>query len=146
MPENFNQRTNKEVKEEFNSDLDDLGLLMIRQQCRRTDRPRGNIECEDSEQTSRKRIPRKDAHRNTKSTKNKCNRVIGDLVNAMKPLTKNPLGTLSPPEQSYWFFGKHVIERLNSMRQIDAECASREIMNILDEFTTNINDCDVNMT
>lgn len=34
----------------------------------------------------------------------------------------------------YWFFGKHVTERLNHMRKLDADCASRDILKLLNEI------------
>lgn len=51
---------------------------------------------------------------------------MDDLLHAMKPLDIQPL-----PDMEYWFFGKHITERLNAMRPIDAEATSTEIINLL---------------
>lgn len=99
------------VKEEARSDTEDTRLLNIRQRGQRTNRPR----CKTSSSTSAKN--------------NKCIRVLDDLIQAMKPLSSS----VSNEDTSYWFFGKHVTERLNNMREEDAECASRDILMLLDD-------------
>lgn len=43
-----------------------------------------------------------------------------------------PLVNREKNRESYGFFGKHVAERLNSMRENDAECAARDIMKLLE--------------
>lgn len=43
----------------------------------------------------------------------------------------------SNKDKQYWFFGRHVTERLNCMRKLDADCASREIMKILSDIPNN---------
>lgn len=84
-------------------------LINIRQRVQRTNRPR-------------------------KKTKNKfkqCKDVLDNLVFAMAPLNVSAEGS------TYWFFGRHVTERLNALRPIDAKCARREILKLLEG---NIND------
>ncbi|XP_059062386.1 uncharacterized protein LOC131855158 [Achroia grisella] len=104
-----------DVKEELQSDFDDGGILKIRQRGQRTNRPR--------------HVPSK----NKKVNKNnKCKQFIDDLVRTMEPLNNENEHQF----QSYFFFGKHITERLNSMRDIDAECAAREIINLLDTWPT----------
>lgn len=93
--------------------MEDLGLT-IRQRGQRTNRPR-----------TQKLIP--------KPKNSKCKRVIDDLIMAMKPLTS----AAQQQDQSYWFFGKHVTERLNNMKDIDSDIAIREIMRVLEEFMPN---------
>lgn len=101
------------MKEELPSDMEDLGLT-IRQRGQRTNRPR-----------IRKLI--------AKPKNSKCKRVIDDLITAMKPLTN----TTQQQDQSYWFFGKHVTETLNNMRDVDSDMAIRDIMRVLEEFMPN---------
>lgn len=102
---------NVNVKEEQQSEFENDMVLNIRQRSQRTDRPR-----------------HKTRILNKSNRKTKCKQVIDDLLLAMKPLASDPL-----LEQSYWFFGKHVTEQLNSMRRIDAESAANEIVNLLNE-------------
>ncbi|CAH2268485.1 uncharacterized protein LOC120625143 [Pararge aegeria] len=94
-----------EVKEESKPEFDTE--LNIRQRGERTNRPR------------RKSI-KKLGH-----TSN-CKKVLDNLITTMTPL----LNTSSQKSQ-YWFFGRHVTERLSAMRKIDAECASRGIVQLL---------------
>ncbi|XP_049878511.1 uncharacterized protein LOC126375566 [Pectinophora gossypiella] len=101
-----------QVKEESHSDADDT--LTIRQRGQRTDRPRW-----------RPKVI-------TKTKNSKCKRVIEDLVKAMKPLRN--MSTSEQGMQSYWFFGKHVTERLNCMSDIDAKNARCNILKVLEEF------------
>ncbi|XP_053616185.1 uncharacterized protein LOC128678591 [Plodia interpunctella] len=106
-PEHYESRV--QVKEEL---APDSGVLCLRQRGERTNRPR---------------------HKDHNNKVNKCKRVLDDLVKAMEPLVKLPR---SPQEsQHYWFFGKHVTERLNSMSERDAECASRDILMYLDSLS-----------
>lgn len=102
---------NVNVKEEQQSEFENDMVLNIRQRSQRTDRPR-----------------HKTRILNKSNRKTKCKQIIDDLLLAMKPLASDPL-----LEQSYWFFGKHVTEQLNSMRRIDAESAANEIVNLLNE-------------
>lgn len=95
------------VKEETYSEIEDV--VNIRQRAERTNKPR----------------------RKSKANSNKCVQVLDNLIQAMKPLVRRTY-----PEQSYWFFGKHVTERLNCMRDMDAKCASRDIMNLLTEWSS----------
>ncbi|KAL0830081.1 hypothetical protein ABMA28_003538 [Loxostege sticticalis] len=97
-----------EVKQEAQSDFDDNGLLRIRQRGQRTDRPRRKVTY-SRVQTSQ------------------CKKVIDNLINAMEPLVNREKN-----RESYGFFGKHVAERLNTMRENDAECAARDIMKLLE--------------
>jgi hypothetical protein len=87
-------------------------MLRIRQRGQRTDRPRRKLL-----KFSKPSI--------------KCTKVIDDLVKAMKPLTYCKETT-----KPYWFFGKHVTERLNCMREEDADSAGKAIMELLDNFQT----------
>ena len=105
--EDFKEIPNVQVKEESPSSYNDELGFAIRQRGQRINGPR-----------------------RTKKAKIKCQRVIDDLVKAMKPIT----GVSENPEQTFWFFGKHVTERLNSMRQEDAESASQDIIKVLEEF------------
>ncbi|XP_072945399.1 uncharacterized protein [Epargyreus clarus] len=116
MEPDLQATNNMDVKEEFQSDIDDLGLLKIRQRGQRTDRPRHRI---------KERIDKVEKS-------DKCKRVLDDLLIAMAPLG------VDVEDQQYWFFGKHVTERLNAMRDVDAKCASREILNILSCTEDNI--------
>ncbi|KOB66039.1 Uncharacterized protein OBRU01_19011 [Operophtera brumata] len=59
----------------------------------------------------------------------KCLKVIDNLIEALNPLLK------IAPKPSYWFFGKHVAERLDCMRDVDAESASQEIMRLFNDWT-----------
>ncbi|XP_041970098.1 uncharacterized protein LOC121726687 [Aricia agestis] len=63
--------------------------------------------------------------------KNKCKQVVDDLVKAMAPLT----GQDSYEHERYWFFGRHITEQLNAMRERDAQCASQEILNVLESIS-----------
>ncbi|KAI5638974.1 alcohol dehydrogenase transcription factor myb/SANT-like domain-containing protein [Phthorimaea operculella] len=113
LPVGFKALSSIAVKEELQSDIDET--IAIRQSSKRTDRPR-------------KKFQRPLKHKSN----TKCKNVLDDLVQAMKPLTK-----MTPTEhedQSYWHFGKHVTERLNSMKEIDAECARNEIVRVLQEI------------
>ncbi|XP_045453656.1 uncharacterized protein LOC123662935 [Melitaea cinxia] len=105
--EDFKDMTsNVEVKEENQIDYEvDLG---IRQRGQRTDRPR------------------KKSQKITNNIDN-CKQVLDDLIKAMSPLLEH-----TAEGSQYWFFGKHVTERLNAMREIDADCASQEIMKLLE--------------
>lgn len=98
------------MKEELHSEIDDVEIG-IRQRGQRTDRPR------------RKTKVTKKAKNNTR-----CIQVIDELLQAMRPLTTEP-----SPDQPYWFFAKHVVGSLNSMRKLDAECAVHDILKLLDE-------------
>lgn len=59
---------------------------------------------------------------------NRCIKVIDNLIEALNPLLKKA------PKPSYWFFGRHVTERLECMRNEDAKCASQEIMRLVDDW------------
>lgn len=100
------------VKEEQQSELENDLEINIRQRSRRTDRPRHKT----------KLLPKS-------VKKTRCKQVINDLLMAMNPFVAEVL-----PEQNYWFFGKHVTERLNSMRSIDAHSACHDIMSLLNEW------------
>ncbi|KAJ8728579.1 hypothetical protein PYW07_006275 [Mythimna separata] len=104
--------TSLNVKEEQQSELENDFELNIRQRSRRTDRPR-----------------RKAKTLQKSNKKSKCKQVIDDLLLAMNPLVAEPM-----PDQNYWFFGKHVTERLNSMRRIDSDSACHDIMSLLNEW------------
>lgn len=104
--------TSLNIKGEHQSELENDFELNIRQRSRRTDRPR-----------------RKEIVQQKSNKKSKCKQVINDLLQAMNPLVAEPL-----PEQNYWFFGKHVTERLNSMRRIDSDSACQDIMRLLNEW------------
>ncbi|PZC80766.1 hypothetical protein B5X24_HaOG213990 [Helicoverpa armigera] len=108
----FKEFSSIQVKEEQQSELENDFELNIRQRSQRRDRPL--------------RKPRVMKKSNRKS---KCKQVIDDLLMAMKPMVSEPL-----PDQSYWFFGKHITERLNCMRRIDAESACHDILNLLNEW------------
>lgn len=104
------------IKMESQSDNDvinDTELLEIRQQGQRTNRPRQKMKIEATSVDLKKNV--------------KCKRLLGDLVKAMKPLSAK----VDNDVQSYWFFGKHVTERLNSMRKENAICALRDIQELL---------------
>lgn len=88
--------------------MEDLGLS-IRQRGQRTNRPRKQILI-------------------TKAKNTNCEQIIDDLITAMKPL----INTNQTQDQSYWFFGKHVTEQLNNMRDADSDIAVREILRVLD--------------
>lgn len=101
--------TDLNFKEEQNSEVEIDLDLNIRQRGQRTNRPRHKMGIlQKGRKTS------------------KCKQVLDDLLHAMKPLETQPL-----PDTEYWFFGKHVTERLNAMRPIDAEAASTIIINLL---------------
>ncbi|GBP70305.1 hypothetical protein EVAR_52324_1 [Eumeta japonica] len=108
------------VKEEVQSDIEE-NLLEIRQRGQRTDRPRhrGRVHLE---------LKR---HRDS----DKCKRVLNDLIRTIAPLTETPL---QDSQQTYWFFGKHVVERLNNMRPLDARCATHEIFELLNKLPNTV--------
>ncbi|XP_013141376.1 PREDICTED: uncharacterized protein LOC106105545 [Papilio polytes] len=108
---------NIEMKEESQSDMEEI-KLGIRQRGKRTDRPRRQFK------TPTMRIK-----------KNKCVSFIDNLLIAMKPISE-------PSDMQYWFFGRHVTERLNSMRDIDASSASKEIIAYLNQCRS-LNDSDI---
>lgn len=101
------------MKEEVQSEADDVEIG-LRQRGQRTDRPR--------KKTEGIKKP---------NDRNRCKVVINELLQAMRPLAAD-----APPEQPYWFFAKHVVGRLNSMRKIDADCAATEILELLDVDTS----------
>ncbi|XP_063537919.1 uncharacterized protein LOC134747245 [Cydia strobilella] len=111
----FKETDNVEVKVEF-EDTDDPELLQIRQRGQRTDRPR-------------RRAPISKKKKNTK-----CKKVLDDLLIAMKPLVSN----IPSDTNNYWFFSRHVTERLNCMRDEDALAAGQEIMKLLEWPGTDI--------
>ncbi|CAK1588961.1 unnamed protein product [Parnassius mnemosyne] len=115
------QQNNLTVKEELESDIDDI-QLGIRQRGKRTDRPRRRF-----------KSPLKKIKKGSK-----CIRFIDDLVQAVKPISSET----SADYVQFWFFGRHVTERLNAMREIDASCASRDILAFLEECK-DINGVDV---
>ncbi|RVE51185.1 hypothetical protein evm_004150 [Chilo suppressalis] len=90
-------------------EYDDNEALRIRQRGQRTDRPRRKTSS----------VLRK--------SREQCMAVIEDLLTAMKPINNMN----SDQTDSYWFFGRHVTERLNCMREEDAESACEEIMKLL---------------
>ncbi|XP_028174982.1 uncharacterized protein LOC114363458 [Ostrinia furnacalis] len=102
-----------EVKQESQSDFDDNGLLRIRQRGQRTDRPRRKAVC-------------------SKVQTSKCTKVIDNLVKSMEPLVNK-----EPNRETYRFFGIHVTEQLNAMREKDAECAAADIMKLLENIRSN---------
>ncbi|CAB3232789.1 unnamed protein product [Arctia plantaginis] len=102
--------SNLNVKEELQSEVDDVEIG-IRQRGQRTDRPR----------------KKNKGIRKSSNARNKCKQVINELLQAMRPL-----GADAPPEQPYWFFAKHVVGRLSSMRKVDADCAATDILKLLD--------------
>lgn len=112
-----------QVKEELQIDInnidnldstDDVDLLQIRQRGQRTDRPRNKENIQFTPIDQKKKV--------------KCRRLLEDLLKSMKPLSDMQMEEYS---DNYWFFGKHVIERLNSMREEDSICASKEIMKLI---------------
>lgn len=107
-----------EVKEESQSLYNPV--LNIRQRGERTNRPK-----------------RRPINKFTRTSD--CKKVLDDLLKAM-----NPLLNTSMEKRQYWYFGRHVTERLNAMRKIDAECASREIVQLLEntENTTQKSELD----
>lgn len=107
-----------EVKEESQSIYNPV--LNIRQRGERTNRPK-----------------RRPINKFTRTSE--CKKVLDDLLKAM-----NPLLNTSMEKRQYWYFGRHVTERLNAMRKIDAECASREIVQLLEntENTTQKSELD----
>ncbi|CAH2088351.1 unnamed protein product [Euphydryas editha] len=104
--EDFKDMTsNIDIKEESQTDYEvDLG---IRQRGQRTDRPRKKSQMITHKIDS-------------------CKHVLDDLVKAMAPLLEH-----TTEGSRYWFFGKHVTEQLSAMREVDADCASQEIMKLL---------------
>nr|XP_026496117.1 uncharacterized protein LOC113400681 [Vanessa tameamea] len=111
LNEDFNDLTsNIQVKEEAPMEYD-VDLVGIRQRGQRTDRPRKKI-------------------KNKADNSNKCIQILDDLVKALNPLLEK-----KSENSRYWYFGKHVTEQLNAMRKIDAECASRDIMLLLESMT-----------
>lgn len=112
MHSDFDHLKTQVKVEEAPSDIDDF-TFNIRQRGERADRP---------QLESVKNKPKS----------GKCVQVLDDLINAMRPLVQK-----SYPEQSYWFFGKHIVERLNCMRKVDSDCASRDIMKLLAEWSAN---------
>ncbi|XP_068623164.1 uncharacterized protein [Battus philenor] len=108
-------QNNVRVKEESQSDTEELEFE-IRQRDHRTDRPR---------RRRKLKTPLKKLRKG-----NKCMSFLNDLLIAMKPLTAPP----SPDRNvQYWFFGRHVAERLNAMREIDATSACRDILSLLNK-------------
>ncbi|KPI98267.1 hypothetical protein RR46_09483 [Papilio xuthus] len=112
--------SNVEMKEELQSDMEEINLG-IRQRGKRTDRPRRKFK-------SPTKIIKK---------QNKCVNFIDNLLIAMKPISEPCTDNMQ-----YWFFGRHVTERLNAMRDVDAACAIRDIMAYLNQCRS-INDSDV---
>lgn len=117
---NIRQNT-LEMKEEVRSDAEDTRSLNIRQRGQRTDRPRHKT------------------LNTTSISNNKCIKVLDDLIQAMKPFSNSG----NDEDTSFWFFGRHVTQRLNSMREEDAECASRDILMLLDENQSDLLEADV---
>ncbi|XP_045778547.1 uncharacterized protein LOC123876361 [Maniola jurtina] len=99
-----------EVKVESQPEYDTA--LNIRQRGERTNRPR------------RKTVK-------TLSHSSNCKRVLDKLIKSMTPLLNT-----STEKSQYWFFGRHIAERLTAMRKVDAECASREILQLLKNHDT----------
>ncbi|CAF4763221.1 unnamed protein product [Pieris macdunnoughi] len=62
----------------------------------------------------------------TKKKFKQCKDILDNLLIAMAPLKTSSEGS------SYWYFGRHVTERLNAMRSIDAKCAGQEILKLLE--------------
>ncbi|XP_023950246.2 uncharacterized protein LOC112054626 [Bicyclus anynana] len=109
--QDFNDTASKvEVKEEPLPEYN--AILNIRQRGERTNRPR------------RKAIKKLD---NT----NGCKKVLDSLIKTMTPLLNT-----STNKSQYWFFGRHITERLNAMRKVDADCASHEIMRLVKRVDT----------
>ncbi|KAI8440693.1 hypothetical protein MSG28_009046 [Choristoneura fumiferana] len=106
----YKDNSSVQVKVEFQSDLEETDL-QIRQRGQRTDRPR------------RRAIASK-----PKKTKNRCKKVLDELLIAMRPLATNG----STETNNYWFFSRHVTERLNCMSEENAAAARNEIMRLLD--------------
>lgn len=107
-------QTEDPIKEEIHSEVEDI-QLNIRQQGQRTDRPRRKSKL---------------VHKSNRKTK--CKEIIDNLLTSMKPLVSEPR------QDQYWFFGKHVADRLNAMRTVDSESACQDIMKLLDEWQPNI--------
>lgn len=103
------------MKEEVPSDFEDDNTLALRQRSQRTDRPR-----------SRKPLSRM---RQIKDIK--CKKILNDLVSAMKPL-RRAVSRQDSHNQSYWFFGRHVTERLNALSPQNSESAARDILNLIE--------------
>ncbi|XP_075981910.1 uncharacterized protein LOC142980427 [Anticarsia gemmatalis] len=99
---------NSDVKMEYQTE-DDETNLGIRERGQRTNRPRT-----------------KPRAKKQSTNKTKCKQVIDELLQAMEPLSAEPA-----QDQTYWFFSKYVVGRLNNMRPEDAECASHEIWKLL---------------
>ncbi|CAK1542483.1 unnamed protein product [Leptosia nina] len=64
-------------------------------------------------------------YKSSKRKMKQCKEVLDNLIVTMSPLNVPSQG------QNYWFFGRHVTERLNTMRLVDAKCARREILKLL---------------
>lgn len=105
------EASDTDIKEESHSD--DI-KINIRQRIDRSNRPTKKI----------KPIPEKRKN-------SKCVKVLNDLVIAMSPFLNNSL-----EDQRYWFFGRHVTEQLNMMRTMDAECASQDILLLLNNLSS----------
>lgn len=90
----------------------------------------------------RKRIPPAESAPRLKSKPKKkkktmsCKRVLDDLVNAMKPLSQKLEESSKKSNQDYWFFGKHVVERLNRMKSCDADSASQKIVELFKNWSS----------
>lgn len=100
-----------EMKEEHISETDDVDIG-IRQRGQQTNRPR------------RRTL----AHKSDIS----CAKVLDELIEAVAPLASVENSNV---DKRYHFFGRYVTEKLNSMRSIDAESASREILRLFDGET-----------
>lgn len=103
--------SNCEVKHELYSECDDIEIG-IRQRGQRTDRPR-----------------KKKKEMTNYNHRTKCKQVIDELLQTLKPVSVEPVS-----DQLYWFFAKHVTERLNSMRKLDADSAAHDILKLLEGF------------
>ncbi|XP_038218877.1 uncharacterized protein LOC119837381 [Zerene cesonia] len=107
---NSTQEDYKEVDINLESalaDINETDILNIRQTGQRTDRPRKK-------------------NKSKRNKVNKCKELLDNLLVSMTPFN------VSEQSQPYWFFGRHVTERLNAMRPLDAKCAGREILKLLE--------------
>ncbi|XP_011554515.3 uncharacterized protein LOC105385781 [Plutella xylostella] len=110
---NFQEDQSLLIKRECQSDLED-NIISLRQWNQRTDRPRNKLKKKISTKPKKKDV---------------CKNVLDNLLIALRPLAEGTEESVG--NQSYWFFGRHVTERLNEMSANNADNACREIMAIL---------------
>lgn len=116
QPNQTCDETKDSIKEENDHENNEDTLTNIIESNKRTNRPRHKVTI---------KLKPIDQNKNMN-----CKNLLDDLLLSMQPLTKNNV----LEDQNYWFFGKHVVERLNSMRNEDSNCAIRDITQLLDEW------------